>query len=246
MKAARAEFLAWRRLSLHPVKTHVEATAAPATFLGFELWPGGRRRLPEANVRRFRNRLRGLRDRWRAGTVTRAEVEQRVDAWVAHAAHADTWRLRRAIFRDGWFAPRIAGPGGLTDPCRRMVRGGSWNNNAENQRPGARNRNHTDNRNNNNGFRVAITPHSRSRRGHGRAGRTRERPGPVMMSRRRRCARRRHGRRPSWPARATGAGRTLPVDDAITPERRRKWARFLLRRQESSERGSYRRSGMAD
>ena len=100
------QFLARRRLSLHPVKTHVAATASPATFLGYELRPGGRRRLPEANVRRFRNRLRGMRDRWRAGTVTREEVEQRVRAWVAHAAHADTWRLRRAIFRDGWFAPR--------------------------------------------------------------------------------------------------------------------------------------------
>ena len=82
------------------------ATAAPTTFLGFELRPGGRRRLPEQSVRRFRNRLRGLRDRWRAGTVTRGEVEQRVRAWVAHAAHADTWRPRRATFRDGWFAPR--------------------------------------------------------------------------------------------------------------------------------------------
>ena len=101
-----AAFLAHRRLSLHPAKTHVAATSSPATFLGFELRPGGRRRLPEANVRRFRNRLRGLRDRWRAGTVTRGEVEQRVRAWVAHAAHADTWRLRCAIFRDGWFAPR--------------------------------------------------------------------------------------------------------------------------------------------
>ncbi len=110
-RARAAAFLARRRLSLHPVKTHVAATTAPATFLGFELRPGGRRRLPEANVRRFRNRLRGLRDRWRAGTVTRAEVELRVGAWVAHAAHADTWRLRRAIFRDGWFAPR-----GLPDP----------------------------------------------------------------------------------------------------------------------------------
>ncbi len=112
---ARAEaFLARRRLSLHPVKTFVAATAAPATFLGFELRPAGRRRLPEENVRRFRNRLRGLRDRWRAGTVARGEVEQRVGAWVAHAAHADTWRLRRAIFRDGWFAPRgrrSRGPG---------------------------------------------------------------------------------------------------------------------------------------
>ena len=104
---SRAEaFLGRRRLSLHPRKTHVAPTAAPATFLGFELRPGGRRRLPEENVRRFRNRLRGLRDRWRAGSVLREEVEQRVTAWVAHAAHADTWRLRRAIFRGGWFAPR--------------------------------------------------------------------------------------------------------------------------------------------
>ncbi len=103
----RAEtFLARRRLSLHSGKTHVVPTSAPATFLGYELWPGGRRRLPEANVRRFRNRLRGLRDSRRAGTVSREEVEQRVRAWVAHAAHADTWRLRCAIFRDGWFAPR--------------------------------------------------------------------------------------------------------------------------------------------
>ena len=60
-------------------------------------------------MRRFRNRLRGLRDRWRAGTVGRAEVEQRVTAWVAHAAHADTWRLRRAIFRDGAPAARLRG-----------------------------------------------------------------------------------------------------------------------------------------
>ena len=101
-----AAFLEGRRLSFHPAKTGVSRTAEPAPFLGFVFLPGGRRRLPEKNVRRFRNRLRGLRDRWRAGTVTRAEVEQRVGAWVAHAAHADTWRLRRSIFRDGWFAPR--------------------------------------------------------------------------------------------------------------------------------------------
>ena len=101
--------LAARRLSLHPRKTPIARTSAPAEFLGYVLRPGGRRRLPEESVRRFRNRLRGLRDRWRAGTAARDEVEQRVGAWVAHAAHADTWRLRRAIFRDGWFAPRADG-----------------------------------------------------------------------------------------------------------------------------------------
>jgi len=37
--------------------------------------------------------------------VAQEEVEKRVGAWIAHAAHADTWRLRRAIFRGGWFDP---------------------------------------------------------------------------------------------------------------------------------------------
>jgi hypothetical protein len=48
-------------------------------------------------------RLRDLRNRWRAGTVTRAEVEAKVRAWIAHAENADTWRLRRAVFVRGWF-----------------------------------------------------------------------------------------------------------------------------------------------
>ena len=100
-----AGFLEGRRLRLHQEKTFVAPTDEPACFLGFVLLPGGRRRLPEANVRRFRNRLRGLRDRWRAGGAGRAEIENRVGAWVAHAEHADTWRLRHAIFRDGWFDP---------------------------------------------------------------------------------------------------------------------------------------------
>ena len=100
-----ARFLERRRLRLHPKKTHIAQTRAPAVFLGFVLLPNGHRRLPEDNVRRFRNRLRGLRDRWRGGTVIREEVEPRVRAWIAHAEHADTWRLRHAIFRGGHFDP---------------------------------------------------------------------------------------------------------------------------------------------
>ena len=104
-------FLARRRLLLHPRKTRVAATTETAQFLGFELQPGGGRRLPEGNVRRFRNRLRGLRDRWCAGTIQTNEVVQRVNAWVAHARHADTAGLRHAIFRGGWFDPVTEGPG---------------------------------------------------------------------------------------------------------------------------------------
>ena len=100
-----AAFLSRRRLLLHPTKTAVIPTAEPATFLGFVLLADGRRRLPEDNVRRFRNRLRGLRDRWRAGTIDSQTVWRRVCSWIAHAEHADTWWLRRAIFQNGWFDP---------------------------------------------------------------------------------------------------------------------------------------------
>ena len=100
-----ARFLEGRRLRLHPRKTWIAQTDAPTTFLGLVLLPSGRRMLPEENVRRFRNRLRGLRSRWRAGTVTREEIDRRVGAWIAHAGHAHSWRLRQAIFRGGRFDP---------------------------------------------------------------------------------------------------------------------------------------------
>ena len=45
-----AAYLARRRLSLHPRKTYVAATAEPTTFLGYVLLPNGRRRLPEDNA----------------------------------------------------------------------------------------------------------------------------------------------------------------------------------------------------
>lgn len=103
-----AAFLQGRRLILHPDKTWIAPTSEPAEFLGYVLDPRGRR-LPAENVARFRNRLRGLRDRWRAGAVTEAEVRARVQAWVAHANFADTRALQETIFRDGWFRPSITG-----------------------------------------------------------------------------------------------------------------------------------------
>ncbi len=111
-------YLAARRLKLHPRKTVIAPAAQPALFLGFELAPcklrlGRRcaksraRRLPEDNIHRFRGRLRGLRDRYRAGTIVEADVKARVGAWMAHAKHANTFRLRQAIFQGGWFDPII-------------------------------------------------------------------------------------------------------------------------------------------
>jgi RNA-directed DNA polymerase len=100
-------FLEGRRLRLHPEKTFIACAAGPANFLGFELMARGYRRLPQDNLARFRNRLRSLRDRYRAGVMAERDVRARIGAWIAHAGHAKTFRLRRAIFRGGWFDPAV-------------------------------------------------------------------------------------------------------------------------------------------
>ena len=109
---AIAAFLARRRLSLHPRKTFVAANALPATFLGMVFCPDGRRRLPEDNVRRFRGRLKSFQDRYAAGAAGFDDFSANIRSWSAHAAHADTWRLREAIFRDAVFrrTRKPAGP----------------------------------------------------------------------------------------------------------------------------------------
>lgn len=99
-------YLARRRLSLHPRKTEILPTEVPVPFLGYILHTD-HRRLPEKAVRRFRGRLRSLRDRWRAGTVAMDEASQKIGAWVAHAEHANTWRLRHAIFSGRLFDPAL-------------------------------------------------------------------------------------------------------------------------------------------
>lgn len=111
-RAQIERYLQGRRLKLHPRKTVILPTSEPTAFLGFELHTGprkhggdkagrGQRRLPEDNVSRFRNRLRGLRDGWRSGIVTRADVDARIRAWIAHADHADRFWLSQAMFENG-------------------------------------------------------------------------------------------------------------------------------------------------
>jgi len=93
-----------------------------------------------------------------------------------------------------------------TAPCRRVLCGGSWNNNPENLRSAKRNRNTTDNRNHTIGFRVASTlqqPEPVPPRSHRACT---KRPGPSMMS---------TVGGPAW---------------RLTPRRRRSWERHGLRR----------------
>jgi hypothetical protein len=49
-------------------------------------------------VLRFRRRLRRLHADYNAGLIDIETVNQTVQAWIGHAMHGDTWRLREQIF----------------------------------------------------------------------------------------------------------------------------------------------------
>lgn len=90
-------FLEGRRLRLHPRKTWIAPTAEPTEFLGYGLAPRRRRRLPDDNVARFRGRLRALKDKVRADALDEADAIARIQSWEAHAAFAQTRKLRNAV-----------------------------------------------------------------------------------------------------------------------------------------------------
>lgn len=96
--------LAGLRLRVHGGKSQVRPVEAGFTFLGWRLFPG-MARLVRGNVLRFTRRMRSLQEDYHEGTIDRAMLRQRVQAWIAHAAHGNTWRLRETVLAGFAFGP---------------------------------------------------------------------------------------------------------------------------------------------
>ena len=67
-------------------------------FLGFRVYPT-HRRLKRRNGIMFARRYRRLRRVVARGDLRWADVRIRVQGWIAHAAHGNTWHLRRSLLR---------------------------------------------------------------------------------------------------------------------------------------------------
>ena len=87
------QFLCHLRLRLHAAKSRLYRTACGIGFLGWRIFRD-HRRLVRTNMVRFRRRLRALQQRYASGTIGWREAAAHLQAWNAHAAHGDTWRLR--------------------------------------------------------------------------------------------------------------------------------------------------------
>ena len=96
-KAQLVDKLAAMRLSLHDRRACVATCAGGLPYLGFRLF-AQHRRLKSRNAWAFSHRLRVGEGRVAQGLMTRDALNLQVQGWVAHAQHADTWRLREKIF----------------------------------------------------------------------------------------------------------------------------------------------------
>ncbi|TWT46789.1 reverse transcriptase/maturase family protein [Botrimarina hoheduenensis] len=85
------------RLVIHPDKHRLCPTELGVDFAGFVVFANGRIKLRNSTVRRYRDRYRRMRWETRHRGRETAELTQSVKAWVAHAAHAQSVGLRRAV-----------------------------------------------------------------------------------------------------------------------------------------------------
>jgi RNA-directed DNA polymerase len=92
-------FLAGRLvLRLNPRRTVLAPLAAAADVLGYVHFADGRVRVRRRSARAIWRRLPSLAAREASGSLLRANARATIASWQGHAAHADSFRLARAMF----------------------------------------------------------------------------------------------------------------------------------------------------
>ena len=90
------------RLQLHERKLSIQPTRAGLTFVGYRIWPT-HRLIRKENIRRFRRRVRWIRDAYGSGLIEWEDVKVRLDSWIGHARQANSERLLRRLSREWKF-----------------------------------------------------------------------------------------------------------------------------------------------
>ena len=96
-------FLEAYRLRLHDRKCVVRPTRCGVPFLGWTLFPDGRRRVRRATGVRFQRRLRELTDLYGRREIDLADVRQPLASWLGHLKHGSTDGLVRRLLREAVF-----------------------------------------------------------------------------------------------------------------------------------------------
>ena len=97
-KADIYEFLGTMKLELKPGKSEIFPVKNGFEFLGF-YHRSDRVRVKKDGVRRFQRRIREMRWMYYNGMVSLDKIGESIRCWSAHAAYADSYRLRRNLLR---------------------------------------------------------------------------------------------------------------------------------------------------
>ena len=100
------EFLRSLRLKMHPRKCSISRVEDGTPFLGYRVFPT-HRFLCRENVIGMRRRLRRMQRGYAQGLLSPSDIRQRLMAWIGHAGHANTWRLRARLFRETSFVRTV-------------------------------------------------------------------------------------------------------------------------------------------
>jgi hypothetical protein len=81
---------------LNEATRKINSTRYLLTLVGWRVFPD-HSRLARDNVVRFRRSMSDLQVEYAHGRLDCSEVRERVRAWIAHAAHGSTWKLRQSL-----------------------------------------------------------------------------------------------------------------------------------------------------
>jgi retron-type reverse transcriptase len=96
------EYLGVKRLRLHTRKVFVRPVSAGLTFVGYRIWPT-HILLRKENIKKFRRRVRWMRQSYAEGILNWDDIKLRLDSWLGHAKHADTKKLVRILSKNWKF-----------------------------------------------------------------------------------------------------------------------------------------------
>ena len=98
VKENMEKFLIKDRLKLNSVKTYVTPVSVGIDHLGYRVFPE-HRLLRKDNSMRFARKFTALMQLFRQRRISFAKLNVSVQSWLGHAKHADSWGLRRSIFK---------------------------------------------------------------------------------------------------------------------------------------------------
>jgi len=95
------------RLRLHKRKLFIKPTKAGLTFVGYRIWPQFRL-LRKNNIKAFKRRVKWMRKAYSNGLIEWADIQPRLDSWIAHASHANSRKLIVRLSKNWSFSRAMA------------------------------------------------------------------------------------------------------------------------------------------